>query len=94
MVDSTSCLVSAVILASFLLRLLLRKRYSRVVASAAANTNNPRTNMFDAVGPWSSRRWNPELDVIVVGLLMQTLGLASASLVVEAPCPILSLVEV
>ena len=50
--------------------------------------------MLDAVDPWSSRRWNPELDVMVVGLLMRTFGLASASLVVEAPCPIFRLVEV
>ena len=36
--------------------------------------------MFDTVGPWNSRRWNPVLVSMLVGLLILTFGATSASL--------------
>ena len=33
----------------------------------------------DAVGPWSSNRWNPELDCIEVGLSIRTFGVAATA---------------
>ena len=35
--------------------------------------------MLDTVGPWNSKRWNPVLVLMVVGLSILTLGATSAS---------------
>ena len=39
-----------------------------VATDAAVNAENPNSNKADIVGPCNSRRWEPELDTIEVGL--------------------------
>ena len=39
----------------------------------------PYKNIAEMVGPCNSRRWKPELEFIVVGLSMLTLGVAATA---------------
>ena len=54
---------------------------------------SPYRNIANIVGPCSSRRWNPELDCIVVGLSMFTFG-SAATAGVDDVCPILEVSDI
>ena len=54
---------------------------------AVESVANPMRNIAEMVGPCSSRRWNPELDSIVVGLSIRTLG-SAATAGTDDVCPI------
>ena len=48
-------------------------------SDAVERVANPMRNIAEIVGPCSSWRWNPELDSMVVGLLIRTLGSAATA---------------
>ena len=51
--------------------------------------------MLETVGPWNSRRWNPVLVSMLVGLFIFTLGATSASRFgFDFGFPILNVVDV
>ena len=51
--------------------------------------------MLDTVGPWNSKRWNPVLVLMVVGLSILTLWATSASFFgLDFGFPILELIDV
>ena len=56
---------------------------------AVESVANPMRNIAEMVGPCNSRRWNPELDYIVVRLSIRTLG-SAATAGVDDHCPILN----
>ena len=60
---------------------------------AVDSVASPIRNIAEIVGPWSSRRWNPELDSIVVGLSIRTFG-SAATAGVEDVCPIVDVLDV
>ena len=60
---------------------------------AVESVANPMRNIAEMVGPCSSRRWNPELDSIVVGLSIRTLG-SAATAGTDDVCPIFDVSDV
>ena len=89
---SGSALADSSSFASFLRRFLLMWQYKKTTPSAVRHAQDP-SMMFETVGPWNSRKWNPVLVLTVVGLSILTLGATSASLFgLDLGFPILELV--
>ena len=88
-----SFLASSPIFASFCLRRLLTALYIKSAKDAVDSVARPYRNIAEMVGPCSSRRWNPELDSIVVGLSIRTFGCA-ATAGVDDVCPIVDVLDV
>ena len=74
-----SFLASSSILASFLLRRFDTDLWMNSANEAMERVASPIRNIAEIVGPCSSRRWNPELDSMVVGLFIRTLGSAATA---------------
>ena len=87
-----SFLASSSIFASFCFCRLVIPLYIQSARDAVDRVARRYRNSAEMVGPWSSRRWNPELDSIVVGLSIRTFG-SAATAGVDDVCPIVDVLN-